>query len=215
MTKDLTPEERLLSLIKGAPKEDKPFDGAEQLPKPEAQDLAAKEIPPVSNRLVGRKEQDPFKLAVFFLTALLVIGTVYFIKELSRKEEPVINIERLIQPQEKKQPGQEPATEAPSELKEETQQEAPPQTRQLFGAPVTRETAPVAEQGPSIAELVKDLSLLGVVTGSNTQAIIQDKKTHQTFYVSEGEDILEFKVKKIEKAVVILERNGETIKLSL
>lgn len=234
MVKDLPPEERLLRLIRGTHKRDNLAD--EKPKKPETSNQRPKGVPsenegkpdaetqkekpelkkataPIS---IGVKEErlDPFKVTIILLIGLFAIGILYFSYELfgQKRQPPIIDIEKLISPETK------PAEEKPVEEKKpitKEEEEMPPEIRELFGAPVTRETPPLIEEGPSISELARDLVLVGAITGDNPQAIIQDKRTRQTFYVYEGESVLEFKIKKIEKAVVILEHNGETIKLSL
>lgn len=225
MTKDLGPEERLLRLIKGQHKTQAP----QQVPAPAAQTApqqktgAEKGIPAlekkpfINNILSFSKKIDPFKAAAIVLAMFFIGGVFYFISEISRKEQPPIDVERLISLSEKEKTQQAPAVaqETRPRGNVETEEEILPPARELFGAPVTRETTQVMEQGPSMAELAKDLNLVGVITGDNPQAIIENKKTRQTYYLSEGENILEFKIKKIDKAIVILEHNGETIKLSL
>lgn len=229
--KDLPPEERLLRLIKGRHKKEKP---STEETKPEAQlksptesSSAKKETPLVKPSIERKftplgivtkgKRLDPFKTAVFLLIGFFIIGVFYFAFQLfGKRQEPVIiNIEELIPPEEKREAGKKPAAEEKIAVKEEEEEKIPSEMRELFGAPVTRETPSIIEKGPSIIELAKNLVLVGVITGDSPQAIIQDKKTRQTFYAYEGESVLEFKIKKIEKATVILERDDETLKLSL
>jgi len=218
--KDLPPEERLLRLIKGTHKKGEPSEKKPQKSNVETQKETPQEKPelkkapaPVS---IGVKEKglDPFKIAIFLLIGIFAIGILYFSYEIfgQKQQPPIIDIEKLISPETK------PAEGKPVEEKKpitEEEEEMPPEIRELFGAPVTRETPPLIEEGPSLSELAKDLVLVGVITGDNPQAIIQDKRTRQSFYVYEGESVLEFKVKRIEKATVILEYKGETLKLSL
>ena len=232
MQKDLSPEEKLLRLIKGKRKEGeasekKPETPSEFSPKPSfakeasSADPTIETKPVISNILTKGKTLDPFKTAVFLLIAIFVVGIFYFIYDFSarKQQSPIVDVEELIssgaEPAEGiKEIAQKPTADAKEKPPAEEEEE-PPELRELFGAPVTRETAPVVEEGPSIAELAKDLVLVGVITGDNPQAIIQNKKTRQSFYVYEGEGILEFKVKQIEKAMVILEYKGETLKMSL
>ncbi len=221
MIDDLSPEEKLLRLIKGKHKKDEP---SEKKPEPEAPaesfsaEPAIETRPIVSSILTKGKGIDSFKIAVFLLTGFFIAGTFYFIYDFSiRKQEPaIIDIEELIPAEaEPAEEAQRAGQEALAEKEPAIEEEAPPELRELFGAPVTRETAPIAEEGPPITELAKDLALVGVISGDNPQAIIQNKKTRQSFYVYAGESVLEFKIKQIDKATVILEHKGETLKLSL
>ena len=78
------------------------------------------------------------------------------------------------------------------------------------------EAAP-ARRFPSASkeELVKDLSLLGIVTGDDNQAIIEDKKANNTFMVYEGDEFKGFTVHDIKEGFVILDYKGEKIKLAM
>ncbi len=74
-----------------------------------------------------------------------------------------------------------------------------------------------AREMPSASkeELVKDLNLLGVVTGDDNQAIIEDKKASNTFMVYEGDEFKGFTVHDIKEGVVILDYKGKKIKLTM
>ncbi|MFC1621186.1 hypothetical protein ACFL2G_02665 [Candidatus Omnitrophota bacterium] len=64
-------------------------------------------------------------------------------------------------------------------------------------------------------ELVKNLTVLGIITGDDDQVIIEDKKEKKTFFLYEGETLREFKVYEIKDAGVVLDYKGEKIELSL
>ena len=56
---------------------------------------------------------------------------------------------------------------------------------------------------------------MGIVPGDEPQAIIEDKKSGQTFFLKEGEKILNMEIEKISTGKVLLNYDGETITLSL
>ncbi|MBU1006656.1 MAG: hypothetical protein KKH08_03575 [Candidatus Omnitrophica bacterium] len=64
-------------------------------------------------------------------------------------------------------------------------------------------------------EIVKDLSLLGVVTGEYDQAIIEDKKADKTLFLYKGDTLREFKVYDIKEGIVTLDYKGEKIDLRI
>lgn len=66
-----------------------------------------------------------------------------------------------------------------------------------------------------IKELAKDLNLLGIVTGDDNQAVIEDKGTKKTFFLYEGEELREFTVYDIKESSVILDYKGERIELKI
>lgn len=79
------------------------------------------------------------------------------------------------------------------------------------------EEEPVAIEKPPISkeDMIKDLNLMGIITGDNNQAIIEDKKTSKTFFLYEGDILEEFKVYDIKESSVILDYKGEKTELKI
>lgn len=75
---------------------------------------------------------------------------------------------------------------------------------------VKKEVSTVSKQ-----ELIKDLNVLGIVTGDNNQAIIEDKKTNKTLFLYKGDTFGGFTVYEVKNNEVILDYNGEKINLKL
>ncbi len=75
----------------------------------------------------------------------------------------------------------------------------------------------VVEQGPSVSkeELVKDLTLTGIITGDSDQAIIEDKKAEKTHFLYKGDTFGDFKVHDIKGSSAILDYKGEKIELKM
>ena len=74
----------------------------------------------------------------------------------------------------------------------------------------TREASRVSK-----GEMLQDLNLLGVITGDDNQAIIEDKKTKRTFFLYKGDSFREFKVYDIREGSVTLDYEGEKIELKM
>lgn len=72
-----------------------------------------------------------------------------------------------------------------------------------------------APAGLAFKELVKDLNLLGIVAGDNPQVIIEDRKMQKTFFLYKGDYVGEMKVEAIYPDKVVLEFRGERISLFL
>ena len=89
--------------------------------------------------------------------------------------------------------------------------------RQLFKIIASAETKEKSKAAPAAASLdaIKNYSLLGVISGENPQAILEDKKTKQTLYLQKGQSLGEFKVKDVQDGKIILESGGETAELSI
>ncbi len=88
--------------------------------------------------------------------------------------------------------------------------------RQLFKIIASAEAKekPKTASAPSL-DAIKNYSLMGVISGENPQAIIEDKKTKQTIYLQKGQSIGELKVTDVQDGKIILESGGETAELSI
>ena len=64
-------------------------------------------------------------------------------------------------------------------------------------------------------EIIGGLNLLGIITGDNNQAIIEDKSLKKTFFLYKGDSMGELKVYDIKDNVVILDYKGEKIELTI
>ncbi len=84
--------------------------------------------------------------------------------------------------------------------------------RQIFVSPAEQKTEKLMISGVNI-DLIKDMSLVGIIAGENPQAIIEDKKTQKTFYLSRGQFMGEFQVKEIKEGKVILDYKGQSYEL--
>lgn len=65
------------------------------------------------------------------------------------------------------------------------------------------------------AELIKDINLVGIIAGENPQAIIEDKLAQKTYYLNKGQFIGEFQVEDIQEGKIILNFNGQRFELHL
>ncbi|MDD5195107.1 MAG: hypothetical protein PHQ96_05495 [Candidatus Omnitrophica bacterium] len=65
------------------------------------------------------------------------------------------------------------------------------------------------------ADLIKDMKLVGIISGANPQAVIEDGKTERTFYLNKGQSIDEFLLDDIQEGKIILNYKGERYELYL
>ena len=63
--------------------------------------------------------------------------------------------------------------------------------------------------------LLNNYSLKGVMGGDNPQAIIEDKKSKQTYFLNKGQFLGELKVEEIQEGKVIFDINGQKAELDL
>jgi len=62
-------------------------------------------------------------------------------------------------------------------------------------------------------DLMKDISLVGIISGENPQAVIEDKKTQKTYYVTKGQFIGEMQVEDIQEGKIIINYAGQKYEL--
>ncbi len=83
--------------------------------------------------------------------------------------------------------------------------------RQIFyGSLATQGTSPVSVAN---IDLMKDISLVGIMSGDNPQAVIEDKKTQKTYYVTKGQFIGEMQVEDIQERKIIINYSGQKYEL--
>lgn len=82
--------------------------------------------------------------------------------------------------------------------------------RQLFGSPV-KNNADIALI--ATADALKELTLVGIISGANPQAIIEDKKTAKIYYVTKGQLVGGYHVEDIQEGKIILNYNGQKYEL--
>jgi type II secretory pathway component PulC len=72
--------------------------------------------------------------------------------------------------------------------------------------------APAAAANP---DLIKGINLMGIISGENPQAIIEDKSSQKTFYLSRGQFLGELCIEDIQDGKVILSYRGARYELSM
>lgn len=84
--------------------------------------------------------------------------------------------------------------------------------RQIFKIASGVSDAPV--NVPKV-EAIRDFSLVGIISGKNPQAIVQDSKTQKTYYLNKGQAIGEYSVEDILPDKIILNSAGQRYELFL
>ena len=67
----------------------------------------------------------------------------------------------------------------------------------------------------SDTDLLKEISLVGIIGGDDPQAAIEDKKIQKTYYLKKGQFIRQFQIKDIQEGKVILGYRGESFEFYL
>jgi len=211
MKDNISPEERLLKLIKGQKKGPQTASGVTGI-KPihpggsSTQDTSG---PAAGGNFSGIKR--PFFSGENILKAVLLAGCLYLVftlvyplfgfgKIAASRTDPV----DLSELEKKAQSGFRPFDFYLDGIK----------GRQIFSER-SGQSASGAAAGGMESELIKDINLLGIISGDNPQAIIEDKKSQKTFYVSRGEFVGQFQVEEIQDGKVTLTYQGQRFDLYL
>lgn len=227
MSKDLSPEERLLRLIRSKAPKAITNEAPAALPAPVQTQVQPAPKPPVSIPApVQPTVSQPQKLSFDFSRllrqenlnfALIIIlaGLVMFFIPVFLKspESPTAALEGKIKVQEKT-PAQGEGSERPSFDYYATQAGS----RNIFAPVAAEETktqAASAEQGPKMEEVKGQLSLLGVIGGASPQVIIEDKRTQKTYFLNKGSTFDDIEVGDIFENKVILTYKGKQFELIL
>jgi hypothetical protein len=209
---NISPEEKLLKLIRGQRKQ--PAQPARKIetPAPAAAPAAIPhkaKIPltPHSRRALGRLLHylEPRKAIAFglFISGLYLFASLLY---------PFFGWRKI-----KMEP---PKTAAHLPQKQISFQQEPYEKyreavagRDIFKAAATGDSS--RPLSAASVDFMKDLTLIGIVSGDNPQAIIEDKKASKTFYLSKNEFIGEAQVEDILEGKVILQFRGQRYELHL
>lgn len=209
MKDNLTPEEKLLRLIR---KDKKQSAGSEKQPVASTVEAIPKatiisQAPPEKSTVLF------FRLQKIIFLAFVASGfyVVYaFVSPWFYAQE--FNFSRGIE-------------KAPVELKFKPLPLAKPyefylqgiQGRQIFRSTGTATVTPEALSSVHDINLdfIKNIGLVGILSGDNPQAVIEDKKVQKTYYVSKGQFIGEFQVEEIREGKIILNYRGQKFELFL
>ncbi len=88
-----------------------------------------------------------------------------------------------------------------------------PLARQLFSGEESSGASGLA--GVATADILKEISLVGIISGDNPQAVIEDKRSQKTLYVAKGQSVGAFLVAEILEGKIILNYKGQRYELYL
>lgn len=100
----------------------------------------------------------------------------------------------------------------------DTRVEAPepvPQAPKIQPEPIAEKIEEPPIKRISKEEILGNLNLLGIITGDNNQAIIEDKTLKKTYFLYKGDSFGDLKVYDIKESAVILDYKGEKIELNI
>jgi len=82
--------------------------------------------------------------------------------------------------------------------------------RNIFSSAALDSEKPI---GTASADLIKDINLVGIVSGDEPQAIIEDKKAQKTYYLKKGQLIGQLQLADIQDGKIILDYEGQRYEL--
>lgn len=85
--------------------------------------------------------------------------------------------------------------------------------RQIFSSQASPGGA--AALSAADADLIKDINLVGIISGDNPQAVIEDKKIQKTYYLNKGQFMGELQIEDIREGKIILNYKGQRYELYL
>lgn len=212
MNENISPEEKLLRLIKGQKNEENHPEKKPEFQKitPALPSNAKRMInrtsalnPPLLMRILARFGLKKLLFVLFVLSSsYLAISLIYprfAMKEISLPKAQTLKVEEEIQPS--------------KEVKPFDYYLEVVGTRKVFGSSSERPL----EKPPEImgTEMMKDFVLVGIISGENPQAVIEDKKNHKTYYVTKGQVIAGMQVEDIREGKIILNADGKKYELYL
>ncbi len=204
MRDNITPEEKLLRLIRGQKKQekvvDKEFPPVIKEPKPAIRPLLNPLFHNYRNFLNIRK----IIAAAFVASCIyLIISFVWPWVGLRKIKLPQVSEVKIIDEKIETKPQVKPYESYLEGIR----------GRQVFGTAAVPQTK--APANAISADLVKDINLVGIISGENPQAIIEDAKTHKTYYVTKGQFIGELQVEEIQEGKIVLNYQGQRYELYL
>jgi hypothetical protein len=145
-----------------------------------------------------------------FLTIVLVISFIYSATSFIY---PIFGLNKIRLPdvaKERKLPLKQRVKEEPKPLEFYTQGT---ENHSVFSS-----SGNLASPGPAAAadaDLIKGINLVGIISGVNPQAIIEDKASQKSFYLSRGQFLGELCIEDIQEGKVILSYHGARYELSM
>lgn len=214
MKDNLSPEEKLLNLIKGGR-----FSKSPALPSREAS--RHKKIFPGT---IGTKSDVQYSVKsltgthltfAYIQKLMLVLAAISCIYLLSSFLYPLLGLKEIQLPE---TPDNNPPTAfSDTALEKKT---APYEfylqglgNRQIFSANSAQEDTVTSSVADS--DLIKNISLVGIISGDNPQAVIEDKNLNKTYYLNKGQFIGELQIEDIKEGRVILNFKGQRYELYL
>lgn len=202
MNDNISPEERLLRLIRG--QKDIAIEKEPDATIAQAKPVVKKSVYSFIPKYLSLLNIQKIMLVVFVASFIYLIFSFFY---------PFFGLREIKLSQITQQRKLEPKIEPEPEVKPYEFYLEGIKDRQIFGSVSGQEIERPASAVS--ADLIKDINLVGIISGENPQAIIEDKKTQKTYYLNKDQFISEFQVEEIQEGKVILNYKGQRFELFL
>ena len=93
------------------------------------------------------------------------------------------------------------------------------QYSQDIGSRSIFDSGPAVEQAASVSNVsvdsMKDIKVVGIISGEKVQAVIEDTKLNKTYYVTKSQTIGEMRIEDIAEGKVVISYQGKLFDFSL
>lgn len=205
MKNNISPEEKLLRLIKGQKKNNTDIPLEKELIKTHP------ELEPAFNYSIRPPVFTAASLHKIILVAFLFSG-IYFIGSLIY---PFIGFKKISLPSIIEEGFIEPKTEPKQNIKPLDLYLEGIKDSHIFAVRPESEPEKPTTSVSASADVIKDINLVGIISGENPQVVIEDKKTQKTYYINKGQFFGDFLVEDIQEGKVVLNYKGQKFELYL
>jgi len=207
MKDNLSPEEKLLRLIKGQKKKDFPVQ----------QTVASGTTTSIAAGVATKRTFDITKTLSFFsinklLWVFFILSCVYLVFSFlqpiiipDKVELPVVTKEAITETNTNQTTGAIRPIEYYSKVIS---------GRTIFNVPAAKEETTEVASSANM-DFIKNISLVGIIAGDSPQAIVEDKNTQKTHYVARGQSIGACKIEEIQEGKIIVNCGGQKYELYL
>ncbi|MBN1913616.1 MAG: hypothetical protein JW788_04375 [Candidatus Omnitrophica bacterium] len=206
----VSPEEKLLKLIR-TPKKSPAEAIKKTLELPVLREETKQSYPAPSGAL-SRSEEFSLPLLRRVVMAFFIVSCVYLIFSLFL---PLFKLDDHKKTILKEDGIDEIKPEAENKIKPYEFYAQAINSRKVFSSSSVSQEKPVSNVIKESADLIKDISLVGIITGENTQAVLEDKKAQKTYYLSRGQALGELLLEDIQEGKIILNYKGQRLELYL
>ncbi|MFH0790855.1 MAG: hypothetical protein V2A64_04405 [Candidatus Omnitrophota bacterium] len=207
MKNNISPEEKLLKLIRGQNKPNISNINTERNPARIPLDLktSAKYSTSLLFKIFSFRYIKKIIFAAFILSCIYFIAClIYPFTGLKKITLPILKPEKTNEFKLKPMDEIRPLESYLSDVK----------SRRIFASL----SSPQETEKPAVVintDFIKDLNLVGIISGEPPQAIIEDKKTQKTYTLTAGQSFGEFRLESIEEGKVLVTYQEQKFELYL